>query len=73
VRETWRDALSFHGYQAIPLKGEKRLGAWRLRRFSRMEANPILSLGVDPSIICERNAKGMRRWRQQVLTYRQPL
>jgi hypothetical protein len=35
--------------------------AWRLRHFSRTEANPMLSLGVDHSIFCKRNARGIRR------------
>jgi hypothetical protein len=35
--------------------------AWRLRHFSRTEANPMLSLGVDHSILWRRNAKGIRR------------
>jgi hypothetical protein len=35
--------------------------AWRLRRFSRAQAHPMLSLGVDQSILCERNTRGIRR------------
>jgi hypothetical protein len=35
--------------------------AWRLRRFSRTEPNPMLSLGVDHSILYKRNARGIRR------------
>jgi hypothetical protein len=35
--------------------------AWRLRHFSRTEANPMLSLGVDHSILYRHNARGIRR------------
>jgi hypothetical protein len=35
--------------------------AWRLGPFYRTEANPMLSLGVDHSISCRRNARGIRR------------
>jgi hypothetical protein len=46
---------------ATPMKKGSAREAWRLRRFSRTEANPVLFLGVDHSILRKRNARGIRR------------
>jgi hypothetical protein len=35
--------------------------AWQLRPFYRTEASPMLSLGVDHSILYRHNARGIRR------------
>jgi hypothetical protein len=43
---------------------EKKRSAWeasRLRCLFWTEANPMLSLGVDHSLLCKRNARGICR------------